>query len=56
MTGLKLLTPDDKLAEITWPTEKPPAMVTIDDRCIPFNGPGTWPSMEELKGFKPWNK
>lgn len=41
-------------AEIEWPTEKPAAMVTIDDRAITFDG--TWPSMETLKSFKPWNK
>ena len=39
---------------IEWPTEKPPAFVTIDDRVIPFDG--TWPAIETLKGFKPWNK
>lgn len=45
---------DDKLAEIEWPTEKPPAFVTIDDRAITFDG--TWPTIETLKAFKPWNK
>lgn len=40
--------------EIKWPVEKPPAMVTIDDRAITFTG--TWPSIESLKTFKPWNK
>src|SRR5690348_395248 len=25
---------DDKLAEIEWPSEKPPAMVTLDDRAL----------------------
>jgi len=39
---------------IKWPTEKPPALVTIDDRAICFTG--TFPSTEELKIFKPWNK
>lgn len=39
---------------INWPTEKPPAMVTLDDRAITFTG--SWPSMGELRGFKPWNK
>jgi hypothetical protein len=39
---------------ITWPTEKPPALVTLDDRALTFEG--TWPSMHTLKSFKPWNK
>lgn len=42
------------LGEIQWPTEKPAAMITIDDRALTFTG--TWPSMEMLKNFKPWNK
>lgn len=42
------------LAAITWPTEKPPAMVTIDDRALTFRG--AWPTMRELLDFKPWNK
>lgn len=45
---------DDKLSEIQWPTEKPAAFVTIDDRAITFTG--TWPEIETLKAFKPWNK
>lgn len=48
----------DALAEstmslITWPTEKPPALVTIDDRAIQFTG--IWPKVSELANFKPWN-
>jgi hypothetical protein len=39
---------------IEWPTEKPPALLTIDDRAIPFDG--TWPAIETIKEFKPWNK
>ncbi len=41
-------------ASIKWPTYKPPAMVTLDDRAITFTG--VWPSIEDLKNFKPWNK
>jgi hypothetical protein len=39
---------------VQWPTEKPPAQVTIDDRALTFNG--TWPRIEDLKAFQPWNK
>jgi len=39
---------------IRWPKHKPPALLTIDDRAITFTG--EWPSMEEIKAFKPWNK
>src|ERR1700730_14829752 len=40
--------------EIRFPTEKPSALVTIDDRALTFDG--TWPEIETLKNFKPWNK
>ena len=39
---------------LTFPTQKPPAFLTIDDRCIQFNG--DWPNAESLHLFKPWNK
>jgi hypothetical protein len=42
------------LDAIRWPTEKPAAMVTLDDRAVTFTG--TWPSIESLKRFQPWNK
>ena len=41
-------------AAIEWPTEKPPAAVTIDDRALTFDG--TWPRMIDLVRFQPWNK
>lgn len=42
------------LEDVRFVLEKPPALVTIDDRAITFTG--EWPSMETLKNFKPWNK
>lgn len=45
---------EDKLSELEYPTEKPPALVTIDDRAITFTG--TWPDINSLLEFKPWNK
>ena len=42
------------LEDVEWPTEKPPAMVGLDDRVLTFTG--EWPDMETLRSFKPWNK
>jgi hypothetical protein len=39
---------------ITFPMEKPPAMVGLDDRVLTFNG--KWPSVADLQAFQPWNK
>lgn len=39
---------------IQWPTEKPPALITIDDRALTFDG--TWPRVDDLLRFQPWNK
>lgn len=33
---------------------KPSAVVTIDDRALTFTG--TFPAIETIKAFKPWNK
>lgn len=43
-----------KLQDVRFVVTKPSATVTIDDRAITFTG--TWPSIEYLKNFKPWNK
>ena len=40
--------------EFKWPWFKPPAFITIDDRAICFDG--TFPSVEDIFAFKPWNK
>jgi hypothetical protein len=42
------------LEDVRFVNEKPPAMVTLDDRALTFDG--TWPALETLKAFKPWNK
>jgi len=39
---------------ISFPTAKPSAFVSIDDRAITFSG--QWPDMDFLKNFKPWYK
>jgi hypothetical protein len=41
------------LDALTWPTEKPMAFVTLDDRAVTFTG--EWPSLEWLRGFRPWH-
>jgi hypothetical protein len=42
------------LIEIDWPTEKPAAFVTLDDRAITFTG--IFPDPADLVNFRPWNK
>lgn len=39
---------------IRWPRFKPPALLTIDDRALCFDG--TFPTIAEIKSFKPWNR
>lgn len=39
---------------LEFPTQKPPAFLTIDDRAICFKG--VFPLTEEMMAFKPWNK
>lgn len=42
------------LYRVVWPTCKPSAKVTIDDRAITFTG--SWPAIQDLIDFEPWNK
>lgn len=44
------------LGEIEWPVEKPPALVTIDDRALTFSGNRADYPLDKLAAFKPWNK
>ena len=39
---------------IRYPDQKPAAWLTIDDRAICFEG--RFPSVEQIVGFRPWNK
>jgi hypothetical protein len=36
--------------------EKPPALIYLDDRAYRFEGPGTFPTAEQVHRAKPWNK
>jgi hypothetical protein len=46
--------PEDTPLHLSFPKEKPPAFVSIDDRCLLFDG--QWPAIDLLRNFKPWNK
>lgn len=39
---------------LKFPTKKPSAFLTVDDRAICFNG--TFPTADEMMSFKPWYK
>lgn len=40
--------------QIKFPKHKPPAHIMVDDRALCFTG--TWPDLDALLNFKPWNK
>lgn len=42
------------IKQITFPVTKPSAFITIDDRAHRFDG--TWPTIQQMKAFKPWHK
>lgn len=46
--------PFDLIDSLAFPTQKPAAYLTIDDRAICFKG--TFPTIKEMINFKPWNK
>ena len=41
---------------VTFAREKPPAFLTIDDRCVVFEGDWSKLDPETLLRFKPWNQ
>ena len=45
---------DDITSLLCFPSYKPSAMVTLDDRAKTFIG--VWPEVRTLRDFKPWNK
>lgn len=42
------------LEGLTFPRDKPAAFLSIDDRCVLFEG--EWFDPEQLRKFEPWNK
>ncbi len=45
---------DRHLRRLRFPTQKPAATMTIDDRAFCFEG--SFPTLEWIAGFRPWNK
>lgn len=37
-------------------SDKPPALIYIDDRAYRFEGPGTFPTTQQIHAARPWNK
>lgn len=44
------------LSDFSWPTQKPPAWLTIDDRALQFKGNWKDFAPERLFAFKPWTQ
>lgn len=47
------LSKDFVYEELSFPEDKPPAQVSIDDRAVRFEG--TFPSIDDLLEFEPWH-
>lgn len=37
-------------------SDKQPALIYLDDRAYRFEGPGTFPTKEQIHAARPWNK
>jgi hypothetical protein len=46
--------PEVLVHRLAFPVDKPPAMVTLDDRAVTFTG--TWPDVQALLDFQPWTR
>jgi hypothetical protein len=42
------------LCRVTFPRYKPPAILTIDDRCFRFDG--RFPTLAFIEAYRPWNR
>ena len=47
---------DEVLSHVSFPRHKPPALVYLDDRALRFDGPGSWPTPDQIHAARPWNK
>ena len=47
---------DAPLLRLQVTAEKPPALVYLDDRAMRFDGPGTFPTAQQIHAARPWNK
>ena len=50
----QMINGQDILEFVNFPTEKPPAILFIDDRAFCFKG--VFPTVKEINDFKPWNR
>lgn len=46
----------ERADEIEFTTGKPPCLLYVDDRAWRFDGPGTFPSAEQVHAARPWNR
>lgn len=42
--------------DFTVTAEKPPCLIYLDDRAYRFEGPGTFPTADQIHRARPWNK